>query len=585
MLHSEMVHFVQRARLTITHGVHHVLVCYCIYAVYVLTISDCPSANVGVIVAVLIAIFIYVIFILKFGRNSSGNVKIFMYFVQSLQIVVGPTSNYLPISSVFNFQIDSGSSGLCIAPLNFYSKSLVYILLPFLLAVALALTYVIQFIWRRARCNNRLGITKLMNKYRAWREARRAAAIKAAQGDSSDEEFDQVLPSPLAAKALSKETPEEYLARKMRELKDAYIHAFVFLVLFSYSTITLTTLQYINCRDVGPERLVATSPDISCTTSTYHAWSILYYVLLAGWVVGGPLLLCIFLYRTRFKLHTDLYHNRFGALYISYRPGAFWWEVVFTTRRTLLIFIYVILYDNPTARTFALAFVNVGIAAFHIGVRPFATTVGNVLESISLVSLSLIAIIEASTFANTAAHSTMQPFIGCMIFVPAGLILIIIIFRFAEPVVTRLRQRAAKRLAQALAPIFNRSDQDMTAVSNPAFMPKPAAPAPATVANPMYRQRSESPTTSTLRTNPLFGMRPAPPKQQIQLNPLRPLAAQHARLQSLTSVNSRSNLLSSNGLDNAASPTSPSPVQLRTELNLPRLPRNLASSQYNYDDL
>ena len=70
----------------------------------------CTAVNVPIVLALLVGATIYVIFVLNFGRSSSGNVKIFMYFTQTLQIVLSPTSQILPVSSVFNFQFDGGGN-------------------------------------------------------------------------------------------------------------------------------------------------------------------------------------------------------------------------------------------------------------------------------------------------------------------------------------------------------------------------------------------------------------------------------------------------------------------------------------------
>ena len=115
------------------------------------------------------------------------------------------------------------------------------------------------------------------------------------------------------------------MAASSATLQDDYIHAFASRIVFSYPTITLTTLQFINCRTVGPWRLVATSPDTLCTTTEYYAWSVLYYVLLAVVVIGFPLVMALLLYRWRTRLQTKIYKDRYGALYLCYRDRSYWY--------------------------------------------------------------------------------------------------------------------------------------------------------------------------------------------------------------------------------------------------------------------
>ena len=91
-----------------------------------------------------------------------------------------------------------------------------------------------------------------------------------------------------------------------------YFHTFFFLLLFSYSTVTKNALQYINCREIGPYSVVASSPETSCQDSTYQSFLPLYYTILAVFVIIGPVGLLILLFVARFKkqLYTEVFTKR-----------------------------------------------------------------------------------------------------------------------------------------------------------------------------------------------------------------------------------------------------------------------------------
>ena len=92
--------------------------------------------------------------------------------------------------------------------------------------------------------------------------------------------------------------------------RDIYIHTFAFLLLFAYSTVTKTVLQFINCREVGPYKLVAAFPEVSCEAGAYKTWSAVYYTLLVVFVCFGPVGLLVLLIWARVKKR--LYSERFS---------------------------------------------------------------------------------------------------------------------------------------------------------------------------------------------------------------------------------------------------------------------------------
>lgn len=127
----------------------------------------------------------------------------------------------------------------CIAPLDFFAKSLLVILLPVLFIFLLFVSYFFHWLWLRYQISIRQFLRfswrfiKSCQMRESWRESR--ALAKRERDDQAEDPKVRI---------------------------DGYIHTCAFLILFAYSAVTQTVLQYINCRSVSCAPLCVFAPRI-----------------------------------------------------------------------------------------------------------------------------------------------------------------------------------------------------------------------------------------------------------------------------------------------------------------------------------
>ena len=129
--------------------------------------------------------------------------------------------------------------------------------------------------------------------------------------------------------------------------------------------------------------------------------------------------------------------HRAGVLFICYRRGWFFWETIYLARRTLMIGLYVALFNKEEGRSFALSFACIVISAGHIAILPFEDQLENLAETISLNSLSVISVLQASQFSDTFEGDT-NVLVAIFIIVPVAFVLYIMVKGFLRPILRPL---------------------------------------------------------------------------------------------------------------------------------------------------
>ena len=87
------------------------------------------------------------------------------------------------------------------------------------------------------------------------------------------------------------------------------------------------------------------------------------------------------------------FRSVYGALYDSFRPNAIGWNVVIWMRRLLLIFLSVLLTYSPSAKYMSFAFLHVIIACLQVYYQPFASSILNEMEQVSILVHTFMAIV------------------------------------------------------------------------------------------------------------------------------------------------------------------------------------------------
>jgi len=153
---------------------------------------------------------------------------------------------------------------------------------------------------------------------------------------------------------------------------------------------------------VGAYTVVATSPAIHCDSHEYKRLKPLVAVLLVFPVALFPFLVMAYVYRHGKYLGAAMLGHikltglalRLGPIYETYTPKHIWWESLALVRRTLLVVLSVGISDL-LYRAQAFNFLMFLIFLCQIYANPFLNTKDNVLESISLGVLVVIALIQS----------------------------------------------------------------------------------------------------------------------------------------------------------------------------------------------
>ena len=381
---------------------------------------ECESYNWGIIFGVFILGWAYVAAILIFSRSSSGKFKILIYFAQTVQLVLGPESSILTVFAIFNIDLEGVSESSCIGPFSFYDLSFFTILLPLIFLIFLTMCWALNLLWLKQEFRIKMFLRHLLFWFSSckcktsWRRSKEMMHAAVEKVDMSARKIDW----------------------------NIYFHTFFFLLLFSYSTVTKSVLEFINCRDIGPYSVVASSPETSCQDSTYKSWLPLYYAVLAIFVFIGPVGLLVLLIVARLKgvLYSEKFVKRVGVLFLSYRKLCFFWETVFLARRTILIGLYVSLFNVEESRSVALSFSCIAIAAIHIAILPFESRLENLAETISLISISILSVLQASKFSSNSSEDSSILLMICLI-VPVAFVVFLMVKDFVGPAAKWLKSK------------------------------------------------------------------------------------------------------------------------------------------------
>jgi len=85
---------------------------------------------------------------------------------------------------------------------------------------------------------------------------------------------------------------------------------------------------------------------------------------------------------------------RFGIIYITYRPEAFYYELVNLMRRVLLIVVASLPQTPQILRSQLVSATIVAVTVIHCLMDPFFNRIDNILETMSLVTLSILSIFK-----------------------------------------------------------------------------------------------------------------------------------------------------------------------------------------------
>jgi len=272
------------------------------------------------------------------------------------------------------------------------------------------------------------------------------------------------------------------------------------LLLYSYTLVALSVIEFVQCVRVGPSNVVEQLPAINCDSRAYTTWRGIAILLIATTVACLPIALILFVFVNRRRIqrkdgtntgtvdpredqgdgHGELkadrvFGARFSVLYDMFQPKYAFWNSVVLIRRVSLVGAVVI--DDPLIRFSILSWLNFTYAYLHMMVQPFVLPVANALESLSLAILSVISVLHLAwpTLAQVEASSSIQTAISCLVLIPLGIM-------FCTVVIVRMKvaMKAMSITLVAVAPqpnLLPHSASPNTPTYAP-LTPPPSTPTP-----------------------------------------------------------------------------------------------------------
>lgn len=264
-------------------------------------------------------------------------------------------TNWISWLSVLNFNIASSPSGTCVAPWDGITQKLLGMLIPLICLGMLFVTMICQkacfYFWHGSLGKERVDS---------------CVKFGIVKGDS------------------------------VQFSTNSYIRSMIGLLIFSYTSISKTALDFFKCIEVSDfAKVLASDPSISCTSSTYLSVRAFMIFLVVIVVIGFPLAAFIWLswmhWHRDIELHSELNLSRFGILFDSYKPKFYFWEVVVLARRSLLISFTAAIGNTRRNEMFlGMTLANIFIFTTHVYVEPFDDPIINYGESISLIFLTCL---------------------------------------------------------------------------------------------------------------------------------------------------------------------------------------------------
>jgi predicted outer membrane repeat protein len=210
-----------------------------------------------------------------------------------------------------------------------------------------------------------------------------------------DDEETDILLSDSKNSAFFRELEEKY----RWQIENRFFHHYrlirTLLTLFAatFSLILGTVMATSGCITLKDgSRVLQTAPGISCDSKYFRMWRILYAVFLPylALVLAAILGKLISAYLSNELSQTDV---RFGSWYEMFKPNLFAWKVVEMIRRICILCVGQLLLSDPPTRASLLAITMIGFLTLHLIAMPYRQKLENGLESLSLVTLSVVSLL------------------------------------------------------------------------------------------------------------------------------------------------------------------------------------------------
>lgn len=333
----------------------------------------CDSVNGGMVLLLMLLSWLYVLFTHKVSQKPSSLTSVFLYFVQ-IALVIAGTAAFDPSVAWLNvFAIHpENSGGPCIGPISPIGKFGLSLAMNFIFLTELALTMLLHAFL------SRWPLPFLNSDHTSFRAA-------------------------------------------------SYARTFLALLLYSFTSLTTTTISFLDCINVGAARVVAFAPAVHCDSDSYRSLYPLVALILAL-TLALPLSIAVLLFARRADVRAEKAAERFHSwsiLFDVYKPSTFFWHVVVLVRRLLLVLCTTV--HEPRNRGLAFGGVTLACIALHYRAKPYLDRASNRLEFVSLTVHAFLAMLLID-FPDPSTVSGGSQALFLLIGLPAVLFLACVVF-------------------------------------------------------------------------------------------------------------------------------------------------------------
>jgi hypothetical protein len=134
---------------------------------------------------------------------------------------------------------------------------------------------------------------------------------------------------------------------------------------------------------------------------------------------------------TNSKLHESLFRSKYGILYDAYNfnnLSSSMMEGYLTLRRTILISVLIIFYNIPAYVKTVYAWVVLFFLLIHLTIKPYIIDRDNKIETITLLLLSMIAILADGQQINESFEYSAQLLLIFLLLIPSCVLVLFILY-------------------------------------------------------------------------------------------------------------------------------------------------------------
>lgn len=461
---------------------------------------DCARPNWVMIVLVFFGLWITVLILHSMLAVSSGKATILIFFVQTAWAI---RSQIPVVSSTTDSLLSSNSTAyrvlswiLCLWPMDYVQRKLILALVPLLMMAQLTLTFGIYHLIKcllgcSRKKDSRITADKSKESelwiepiligddgpaYEGKGENSEAESTTSLFPHSSSEaslmglndlddsssdlevstsdqvgETDAWISEFETEPGTILEAKDEYNMllfedRYNWQVQSAYFHHYRYirtmLALFanSFSSVLGVVLSTVGCIELlNGRRLLAQSPAISCDSSQIP--SALYYVGIP-WLLIVTITILVKLLHGHFTRSLSVTDVRFGVWYEMYKPRFFAWKLTEFVRRTLVALIGNLFIADRTTRASILCTIMICSLTIQTAALPYKHALENTLETLSLLSLSFIAVL-VFWYAQMEPEAEWPATASLVVFI---IVTIGLLLAFGTTLIKRLIDRRRKKI-------------------------------------------------------------------------------------------------------------------------------------------